>query len=323
VSAPAVTVLMAVRDGARFLPAALASILAQQGCDFEVIVCDDGSTDATPRLLAQHAARDARIRIITLAPSGLSAALNVGLQAARTAWVARMDADDVAWPERLAVQLAAAAAHPEAAGIGSAWRIIDAAGRPGAIVRPPTEPRAIAAALMEHNCLAHPTMLLHREAVRAAGGYRAGFRHAEDYDLWLRLAERHPLRAVPQPLLDYREHAGQVSRTGLEQQLLSELAAQLAASARRRGEPDPAEGVALADRAWLVGAGASEAAIRDRLIGGALGAAKRGLASRQPMAARAALRLLRAQGGLHPRTRLHALLLQACAALMREPPPPP
>lgn len=321
-SDPDVTVLMPVRNGGRYLEAAMASILTQSLRNFEFIVCDDGSTDDTPHVLARYAARDTRIRLLTLPQQGLVAALNRGMQEARTAWVARMDADDVASPDRLAVQLAVAEAHPEAVGIGSAWRIIDQNGRPLRIVRPPTDPGGIAAALVRYNCLAHPTMLLRRQAVIAAGGYREAFRHAEDYDLWLRLSEHHPLLVVPQPLLDYREHPGQISHSALEQQIIAELGAQIAARARRQGRPDPA-GAVPADRAWLVSAGATEAAIRARVIAGALGAAKRAVRMRQPSAAREALRLLCAQDGLRPRTRLHALLLQMATGLMREQVPPP
>jgi hypothetical protein len=321
-SDPDVTVLMAVRDGARYLAPAVASILRQTNRNLEFIVCDDGSTDETPDLLALYAAEDARIRLITLPAGGLVAALNRGLREARTEWVARMDSDDIAWPDRLRVQLAAAAAHPDAAAIGSGWRIIDPTGRPGEIVRPPTEPEAIATGLLERNCLAHPTMLLRRCAVMQVGGYRDAFRYAEDYDLWLRLSEHSPLYAVDEPLLDYREHPGQISRTGLEQRILAELGAQLAALARRRGEADPSPGAEPVSRAWLIAAGCSEAQIQARLIGGALGAAKHGLRARDPAAIREAIGLLRSQKRLHPRTRLHGLLLQAAAGLMREQPPP-
>lgn len=320
---PAITVLMPVRNGARYLETALASIQAQTLRDFEFIVCDDGSGDGTPAILARAAAQDDRIRVLTLPPSGLVAALNLGLGEARARWVARMDADDIAWPERLAIQWAAAQAHPEAAAIGGAWRVVDPLGRPRHTVQPPTDPAAIAAALLQRNCLAHPTMLVRREAVIAAGGYRDAFRHAEDYDLWLRLSERHPIYAVPQTLIDYREHAGQISASALQDRILAELGVLVAARVRRRGEPDPAGGAGPVTRAWLLSAGATEAEIRARLIAGALGAAKHALRARQPAAAREAVRLLWSQERLHPRTRLHAVLLGAAAGLMREQPPPP
>lgn len=311
-----VTVLMPVRNGAQFLEPAIRSILAQGLRDFEFIICDDGSIDDTPHILARFAGRDSRIRVITLPSSGLVAALNIGIQEARTTWVARMDADDVAWPDRLAVQLAAAAAHPEAAAIGSAWRIIDQSGRPREIIHPPSSPAAIAERLLERNCLAHPTMLLNRAAVIDAGSYRAAFRQAEDYDLWLRLSERSPLYAVQRPLLDYREHALQASQSGLEQRILAELGAQVAARARRRGERDPASGAVLVDRAWLQANGVAAEDIRERIIAGALGAAVYAVRKGQQAAAREALGLLSAQRDLRSRTRLHALLLRTRAALM-------
>ena len=166
-------------------------------------------------------------------------------------------------------------------------------------------------------------MLLRRQAVIAAGLYREFYRYAEDYDLWLRLSETRPLYAVPQPLLDYREHAGQISQSALEQRILAEFGVQLAAYARRRGEPDPAGDAPPVTRAWLMSAGASEAEIRDRLIAGSLGAARHAVRARQPAAVREAVQLLSAQNGLHPRTRLHALMLRMAAGFMREQGLPP
>lgn len=308
-SCPGVSVVMPVRDGARHVGEALDSILRQGFRDLECIVCDDGSADGTPAILARIAAEDARLRVLRLPRAGIVAALNAGLAAARAAWVARMDADDIAAPDRLERQMAAAAQHPEAAAIGSAWRVVGPGRAPRRVMIPPTEPAAIAAALMHHNPLAHPTMLLRRDAVLALGGYRAAFRSAEDYDLWLRLSERHPLRAVPEVLLDYREHGGQTAWREIEHRVFAELGARAAARARRAGRPDPADGAVAIDRAWLRDAGVEEAEIVATLTSRALGTAKDALAAGQGRAARAALRLLRAQPGLRPRTRVHAALL--------------
>lgn len=320
-SRPEVTVLMPVRDGARYLDAAIGSILRQTLRNFEFLICDDGSTDATPAILAQLAAEDSRIRVIAMPRRGIAAALNAGFQQAAADWVARMDADDIAAPERLRRQLAVAAAHPEAAAIGTAWRVMDAAGRVRSLVTPPTEPDTIAAALLRHNCLAHPTMLLRRQAVLQAGGYRAAFRSAEDYDLWLRLSERHSLRALSEPLLDYREHAGQTAWVGLEHRILAELGAQAASRARRAGLPDPAADAAVIDRPLLRRAGLGEAEITAFTTSRALGAAQHALGAGQGRAARAALRLLWVQPGLKPRTRAHAVLLLARSLLVSAAPP--
>lgn len=319
-SCPAVSVVMPVRDGARHAEEALASILRQGFRDFECIVCDDGSADATPAILARIAAADRRVRVLRLPRAGIVAALNAGLAAARAPWVARMDADDIAAPDRLERQMAAAALHPDAAAIGSAWRVIGPGGALRRVIVPPLEPDAIAAALMRHNPLAHPTMLLRRDAVCALGGYRAAFRGAEDYDLWLRLAERHPLRAVPEVLLDYREHAGQAAWREVEHRVLAELGARAAARARRAGLADPADHAAAIDRAWLRAAGVEDAEIVATLTSRALGTAKDALAAGEGRAARAALRLLRAQPGLRARTRIHAALLWLRSIAIRRAP---
>jgi glycosyltransferase involved in cell wall biosynthesis len=320
-SRPAVSVVMPVRDGAAHLEAAVASILAQDGADLELIACDDGSVDATPAILARLAAADARLRVLALPRQGIVAALNAGLATARADWVARMDADDVARPGRLRAQLGAARAHPDSAAIGGAWQVVDRALRPRRVVTPPVDPAGIAAALLRHNCLAHPTMLLHRAKVLAAGGYRAAFRGAEDYDLWLRLAEHHPLHALPEVLIDYREHPGQSAWQALEARILAEIGARAAAAARRAGRPDPAEGAAAIDRAWLRAAGVAEDEVVATLTTRAWGAAQDALAAGDGGAARAALRLLVAQPGLRLRTRLHAAVMRARSALVTPPPP--
>ena len=95
------SVVMPVRDGERFLVEAVESVLAQTLRDFELVAVDDGSTDRTPELLAELARRDPRVRVHTQAPGGLTAALNAGCALASAPYIARMDADDVALPERL------------------------------------------------------------------------------------------------------------------------------------------------------------------------------------------------------------------------------
>ena len=308
VRAPVVSVIMPVRNAAAFLEAAIDSILMQTERDFEFLIVDDGSDDATPALLARHAARDPRIRAITRPRQGLVAALNLLLAEARGALVARMDGDDIALPHRLARQVQALRDRPDLVLVGSAYAVIDRAGRE--LRRPPVaaDSADIAARLRDANCIAHPTVMMWRDAVRPAGGYRAAFRHAEDYDLWLRLAEQHALGAVDEVLLHYRQHSGQVSVQDVEQRILSELGAAAAARARRAGRGDPAAGL-LADRNLLRRAGMDAAAIDAAVIGRAMGAAHHALAAGDRRAARAALRLALAQRGLPARTRLHACLL--------------
>lgn len=301
---------MPVRDGARHLDTAIASIVGQTLPDFEFLICDDGSVDETPDILRRWVAVDGRIRVLSTPPLGIVAALNAGFREARGSWIARMDADDIAEPERLERQiLAVAAADQAVAAIGSAWHVMDAAGRVRELVTPPTQPQSIAAALLQHNCLAHPTMLIRRRAVIDVGGYRKAFKGAEDYDLWLRLTERHSLCALSEPLLRYREHPGQTAWVALEQRILAELGAKIAALARRAGLPDPAEGAETIDRPLLLKMGVQKSDIAEFTIRRAVEAAKHALGAGHADTARAALRLLWAQPNLKLRTRVHSALL--------------
>jgi glycosyltransferase involved in cell wall biosynthesis len=257
---PLVSVVMPVRNGAAHLAEAVDSILAQSLAALELIVVDDGSTDRTPAILQEAAARDPRLRVESRPAGGIVAALNEGLALARSPLIARMDADDVAEPNRLVRQVEALEANPSVALLGSAYRVIDRDGRPLRTVDLPTSAEEVRAALPRSNCIAHPTVLMRREAVLAAGGYRAAFPYCEDYDLWLRLSERADLINLPDRLLRYREHAGQSTIRDLEARVSGEVRAVGAALRRRRGLAEapetPALPADLARRAFDVAAGA-------------------------------------------------------------------
>src|SRR5262245_13064468 len=137
---------MSVHNGAPWVRDAVGSVLAQTFADLELIVIDDGSTDATPETLAS--VRDPRLRVERRARQGLTLALNRALELARSALLARLDADDVALPERLARQIQFLAAHPDVGLLGTAAREVDPSGREVAIVRPPVDDDAIRRALI-------------------------------------------------------------------------------------------------------------------------------------------------------------------------------
>lgn len=235
---PQVSVVLPVWNGERYLRAALDSLLVQDFQNFEVVVVNDGSTDGTADLLAGYA-HDARFRIHTQEPRGLVASLNRGLQLAQAEFIARMDADDVALPVRLSRQLAFMNAHPEVAAVGSSIILMDPVGRH---LRTQVYPHGHAqvAVGMLHDCtLAHPAVMMRRSAVLAVGGYRQAFQHAEDYDLWLRIAERHRIDNLAEPLLCYRIHSTSVSATQRARQVFAALAARYAHRRRVAGLPDP------------------------------------------------------------------------------------
>jgi glycosyltransferase involved in cell wall biosynthesis len=205
-----VSVVMPVFNAERFVRAAVESVLGQTHGDLELIAIDDGSRDASPAILGSMA--DRRLRILTNERNrGIVESLNRGLAAARGRYVARMDADDEALPERLERQVAFLEGHPEVTMVGSAAVLIDEAGRETGREEHPLTDRAIRRIMFVHNPFCHGSILLRAEALAACGGYDGRFRHNEDYDLWLRIAARHRVANLREPLIRRRRHAGSIT----------------------------------------------------------------------------------------------------------------
>jgi hypothetical protein len=190
----------------RTIRGALESLLRQTLRDLEIVVVDDGSTDAGPAVVASVAVVDPRVRLVTSDRNrGVAAALNLGLRHARSALVARLDADDAAEPHRLERQVAAFREDPELVVCGSTVRYIGRGGRQiiGSVPFSDTEIRAELANSM-HSPFFHPAVMMRRSAVQAVGGYRTEFRNSEDYDLWLRIRHEGRFLNLAEPLTRYR-----------------------------------------------------------------------------------------------------------------------
>ena len=200
---------MAVHDGGPWVAEAIRSVLAQTFRDLELIVVDDGSTDATAGILAGIA--DARLRVERRPHEGLTRALNHALFVARAPIVARLDADDVAQPERLARQIAFLDAHADVGVLGSAARELNGDGREVRVVRHPEDDAALRRALIRRNPMVHSTVTMRRSVLERVGGYDARFAVAQDYDLWLRLATVTRLANLPDTLVVRRLLPGRVS----------------------------------------------------------------------------------------------------------------
>ena len=194
---PLVSVLMPTFNAASTLEHAIGSILAQTFTDFELLVVDDGSTDETPAVLAAQA--DPRIRVVRLPQNeGLVAALNRGLADARGALVARLDADDVALPERLGLQVGRFRDRPALVLSACAADRVDAGGVLYHRSVPPASHAALATAMLVGNRVIHPATVFHRDVALSVGGYSSDAYPAEDYDLWLRMMRCGEAEGLPQ-----------------------------------------------------------------------------------------------------------------------------
>jgi glycosyltransferase involved in cell wall biosynthesis len=213
--APGITVLLPVHNGRAHLVQALDSVLAQTLRHFTLLAIDDGSSDGSGEVLDSYAARDSRVTVLHKVNSGISDTLNLGLARAATPLVARMDADDVMRPERLARQAAFMAEHPELAFAGCYFDMIDGDGRVFRPCRPgPVNRRDLARMLARGVPITftHPTVIYRREAVLAVGGYRRETEPCEDTDLFGRLITAGKLGLVqPESLMEYRVHGGSIS----------------------------------------------------------------------------------------------------------------
>ncbi|MET4897406.1 glycosyltransferase [Sphingomonadaceae bacterium jetA1] len=242
-TSPRITVALSVYNNGPYLAAALESVLAQSFGDFELLIVNDGSTDDSRAIIDAYAARDPRIRAIHQPNRGLIASLNLMIDQARGEYIARMDGDDIALPDRFARQVAFLDSHPDHGVLGTRVIPITDKGeeRTEHPIDHPVSTEAVHAALETGPLLCHPSIMMRRSLLIAVGGYRAAYRHCEDYDLWLRLAERTRMANLPDRLLRYRYSPSQVSNRHAVPLNYGAAMARLARAERLAGRPDPSD----------------------------------------------------------------------------------
>jgi len=213
--APAVSVLMPAWNAERWIREALDSILFQSFEDWELVAVDDGSTDGTAAILREYAGRDPRVRAYSLGfNAGVVQALNTGVWMCHAPLVARQDADDFSAPGRLGAQKEFMDLNPGVAVVGAWARVVGEDGEDkGAIAHPELSGPDVRRALKSCCALVHGSAMFRKAVVLQAGGYSGDlcFRHAEDFELWVRLAKSHELRNMPEFLYFHREHPARVS----------------------------------------------------------------------------------------------------------------
>ncbi len=209
---PRVSVLLPVYNAGSYLHAAVRSILDQTFDDLELVVIDDGSTDGSDRVLNDFAARDPRVRLVSRENRGLVTTLGELIDHATGELLARMDADDVALPDRLKVQVRFLDENPQTVCIGGGVILIDEHDKE--LHHPPPvvgNAHVQRSALEGRMPICHPAAMFRASAIAKVGGYRPEAYPSEDLDLWLRLGEVGHLDNVPQAVLRYRVHSTSIS----------------------------------------------------------------------------------------------------------------
>lgn len=240
---PKVSVLMSVFNGEAYVADAIESILKQSYKDFEFIIIDDGSTDRSLEIIEHYEHSDSRIVLIRQSNQGLVAALNLGMKVAKAPLIARIDADDIALEQRLEKQVHYMDAHSKVLALGSSIRIIDEQNSLLRDVIYPTGTDTVAESMRKGCKVAHPSVIFRKDAVLHLGGYREICRHAEDYDLWLRLIEIGEIDNLEEPLLLYREHSNKISNLHYIQQKMTSELIKIASELRQKGVGDPLSGL--------------------------------------------------------------------------------
>jgi len=247
-SSPLVSVVMGVRNSADTLPSTLASLTDQLGVYFEIVVVNDGSSDATGEILADLAGQDARLRVVTRPGQGLTRSLIDGCALARGTFIARQDAGgDRSLPGRLARQVFCLEEHPEASLCSSHARLVVPEGATAAINT--VDETTLADGLT--GPAYHGSVMMRRSTYEQAGGYRAAFYYAQDIDLWSRMVELGPHLVVPEVLYEATLSPDSISGSRRQEQQQFHALIVGATEARRSGDSEQpwlAEAEALSER---------------------------------------------------------------------------
>lgn len=211
---PKITVLMPVYNCELYIQEAIESILHQTYRDFEFLILDDASTDQTVSIIKKY--KDTRIQLIEKPlNTGYTNSLNYGLTIAKGTYIARMDGDDISFPERFAKQVSYLEANPDVVLCGTSYKII---GNDKKLSFPENHD-AIKLALLRGNCIAHPSVMIRKKILDDFSIiYDTSKEPAEDYDMWVRLLSIGKLYIIQDVLLEYRIYNTQVSKKRAEEQ---------------------------------------------------------------------------------------------------------
>jgi glycosyltransferase involved in cell wall biosynthesis len=216
-----ISVILPNYNGQNYLATAIESILSQDYLDFEFLIIDDGSTDASKEIINKYANYDKRIKPFFLDKIGLANVLNFGIESSNNEFIARMDSDDVSLPDRFSSQLEYFK-NAEVGLVGTGTYIIDYMGK---FIKYGYYPcgEIDSVKLLEGNYIAHPTVMFRRDLTRNIGLYSPKYLHAEDYEFWLRISQITKIVNTEQKLLIYRQHESNVSLKNYPHQQMTDL----------------------------------------------------------------------------------------------------
>jgi len=244
---PAISVVMSVYNAGDGLRKTLDALEAQTETDFELVVVDDGSTDASGKILDALAARDGGVRVLHQENRGLTHALIAGCAAARGAFIARQDAGDVSFPRRLEKQRAVLATNPDLAFVSCWTELVGPQDEHLTVLKGRGRARAPLSILdarerwsVVDGPSSHPSVMFRRDAYERAGGYRAEFYFGQDWDLWYRLAAFGKFQMIEEVLYAARVGPNDLSTGARRTQAQIAQLSRAALEARLRGESDAA-----------------------------------------------------------------------------------
>jgi len=203
---PVVSIIITVYNGRQFIKKAIDSILCQTYKSWELIIVNDGSQDRTAEIVSEYSKMDARILMIQRPHEGRVKALNIGLKVARGRYIAILDADDVAYPERLERQVNFLNDHAETGILGTWCEIVAVNSNKCWTWKTPITDKAIRKYILKGMPIAHPSMMMRRNVVTTIDGYREY--KFEDYDFVIRTLQKFSATNIPEVLVKINAHPG-------------------------------------------------------------------------------------------------------------------
>lgn len=215
---PKVSVIMSVYNDAAYLKGSIESILKQTYSDFEFLITNDGSTDGSMKILEEYSAKDERIKVFNQTNIGLTRTLNNSIKQANGELIARMDADDISLPNRLARETAFLDNHPNVAVVSTFAKVINDQGEVISEHRPGLKNEDIKKLIFFSGQLCHPAVMFRKKEFLFLGGYDENFLYAQDLDLWFKFLAKYTVSNIPDFLFLWRKTASGIGVEKFKQQ---------------------------------------------------------------------------------------------------------